>query len=55
MGQIDRVRQREAARLLREAGDSAKLAIVMAQPNLPVRGARRRGKSSSRSLRAVLG
>jgi N-acetylmuramic acid 6-phosphate etherase len=53
--EIGRVRDREAARLLRAAGGSAKLAIVMARLGIGPRQARQRLRSASGSLRELLG
>jgi N-acetylmuramic acid 6-phosphate etherase len=52
--EIGRVRDREAARLLRAAGGSAKLAIVMARLEIGPRQARQRLRSAAGSLRQLL-
>jgi N-acetylmuramic acid 6-phosphate etherase len=52
--EIGRVRDPEAARLLRAAGGSAKLAIVMARLEIGPRQARQRLRSVSGSLRQLL-
>jgi N-acetylmuramic acid 6-phosphate etherase len=52
--EIGRVHDREAARLLRAAGGSAKLAIVMARLEIGPRQARQRLRSASGSLHQLL-
>ncbi len=53
--EIGKVGDREAARLLRAAGDSAKLAIVMARLEVGSTEARRMLRAASGSLRRLLG
>jgi N-acetylmuramic acid 6-phosphate (MurNAc-6-P) etherase len=52
--QLGRVSPREAARLLRASGGSAKLAIAMARLHVDAPEARRRLKSAAGSLRRAL-
>ena len=54
MREIGQVDDRAAARLLREAGGSAKLAIAMARLGVNARSARRALASARGSLRALL-
>jgi N-acetylmuramic acid 6-phosphate etherase len=55
VSEIGKVRPRDAARLLRDAGGSAKVAIVMARLGVGAHEARRRLRDASDSLRRVLG
>ncbi|HKW94353.1 MAG TPA: N-acetylmuramic acid 6-phosphate etherase, partial [Methylomirabilota bacterium] len=52
--QLGRVSPREAERLLRAAGGSAKLAIAMARLRIDAAEARRRLKHAAGSLRRVI-
>ena len=54
VSEIGEVTEREAARLLREAGGSAKLAIAMARLGVGPKEARRRLRGASGSLRSLI-